>query len=355
MSTNNHNQYNSNMPLTGTQDDDEPMSNESSHSSGDSQMISKSVQSTSQKDLNQDASTEINQLFLTLNKFPLSKEAKGRIKDIIESSIIAQQPLTKQEKSSQKLKANKEKLDKIDVQLAVLIQDFKVTALKLNSISQEIDYNINKKFEIEEKNLKSLMSYLKSVFSEEVVKKNGTSVVGGKNFKESKRDERNNSLPTVQPNSNIPVDEESIEDNSKSDSEENLNSMTFSIQVCSLLSKLYTTLVHENGKKDDLHSIYHIELSDMEELLCYFKEEPLNEKSQEEPLIQISNSFTKLLNMKRKKEKDEQNEHSNEEEGVQEVGGEEEVEGEKEGDGNKEGKGSIEESEEREVKEEKEY
>ena len=132
---------------------------------------------------------------------------------------------------------------------------------------------------------------------------------------------------------------------------------------------LYTTLVHEKGKKDDSHSIYHIELSEMEELLCYFKEKPLNEKSPEEPLIQISNSLTKLLNMKRKKEKDEQNEHSNEEVGgvvggVQEVGGEqevgeeqevegkEEVEGEEEED--EEGKGSIEKSEEREVKEEKE-
>ena len=107
-------------------------------------MISKSVQSTSQKDLNQDASTEINQLILTLNKCPLNKETKDRIKDIIESSIIAQQPLTKQEKAKQKLKANKEKMEKIDVQLAVLIQDFKVTALKLDSISQKIDYNIRK-------------------------------------------------------------------------------------------------------------------------------------------------------------------------------------------------------------------
>lgn len=126
-----------------------------------------------------------------------------------------------------------------------------------------------------------------------------------------------------------------------------MSSSSFSIQVCSLLSKLYTTLVHEKGKKDDSHSIYHIELSEMEELLCYFKEKPLNEKSPEEPLIQISNSLTKLLNMKRKKEKDEQNEHSNEE-----VGGEQEVEGEEEED--EEGKGSIEKSEEREVKEEKE-
>ena len=122
---------------------------------------------------------------------------------------------------------------------------------------------------------------------------------------------------------------------------------------------LYTTLVHEKGKKDDSHSIYHIELSEMEELLCYFKEKPLNEKSPEEPLIQISNSLTKLLNMKRKKEKDEQNEHSNEEVvGVQEVGGEQEVEGKEEVEGeeeeDEEGKGSIEKSEEREVKEEKE-
>lgn len=115
------------------------------------------------------------------------------------------------------------------------------------------------------------------------------------------RNERNNSLPTVQTNSNIPLDEESIEDNSKSDFEENLSSSSFSIQVCSLLSKLYTTLVHEKGKKDDSHSIYHIELSEMEELLCYFKEKPLNEKSPEEPLIQISNSLTKLLNMERRK------------------------------------------------------
>ena len=44
------------------------------------------------------------------------------------------------------------------------------------------------------------------------------------------RNERNNSLPTVQTNSNIPLDEESIEDNSKSDFEENLSSSSFSIQ-----------------------------------------------------------------------------------------------------------------------------